>query len=238
MTEAKVLVQQWKIKEPSGRRRPLFDDTVNPTALLLAALVVVLRRDHELVEQIHGRFPNELRQLEQASRLAGYMDLAANLRLEKWQKLTKDQQSERRRNEVRRPGLGLIGEQFGFGISLWPLRSVEPTCLDEIFSGGHVNMLGLVELFGFERHGLLKLAVEKRRFTYRSIVTIMKKLLRDDPRQKPKRTTPGRSPRMPWLNNPDLRVRVLSGIETRMNTLSVPQHIKSAFETVLRRYSA
>jgi hypothetical protein len=31
---------------------------------------------------------------------------------------------------------------------------------------------------------------------------------------------------------------VLSGIETRINALSVPQHIKSAFETVRRRYSA
>jgi hypothetical protein len=238
MTEAKVLVQQWKIKEPSGRRRPLFDDTVNPTAFLLAALVVVLRRDHELIERIHRHFPDELIQLDDASRLADYSALAANLRLEKWRKLSTDQQYERRRNEVHRPGLGLIGEQFGFGISLWPLRSVEPTCLDEIFSGGHVNMLGLVELFGIERHRLLELASgtgEKGRFSWRSIVKIMDDSLVEKPRQKRKLARAGRPPRMPWLNDPDLRVRVLSGIERRINTLSVPQHIKSAFETVVRR---
>jgi hypothetical protein len=233
--EAKELARKWTIREPNGRRRSLFDDDAGIKTLLLAALVVALRRDHELVEQIHRRFPNELRQLERASRLAEYMALAANLRLEKWRKLTEDQQYERRRNEVRRPGLGLIGEQFGFGISLWPLRSIEPTCLDEIFSGGHVNMLGLVELFGVERHRLLKLAVEKRRFTYRSIVTIMDKLLRDEPRQKPKRSKPGRRRRI-WLDDQDLRKRVLGGLEERINTLSVPQHIKSAFETVVRHY--
>jgi hypothetical protein len=235
---ARELAQNWKIKEPSGHKRPLFGSIENNITFLLAGLVVALKRDHDLVEQIRKRFPNELRQLERASRLAEYMALAANLTLEKWRKLTADQQYERRRNEVPRPCLGLIGEQFGFGISLWPLRIVEPACLDEIFSGGPVNMLGLVELFGVERHRLLKLAVENRRFTYRSIVTIMDKLLKDEPRQKPKRTTPGRPPRMPWLNDPDLRVRVLSGVETRINTLSAPQHIKSAFETVLHRYSA
>jgi hypothetical protein len=61
--------------------------------------------------------------------------------------------------------------------------------------------------------------------------------LRDKPRQKRKRSKPGAPRRMPWLNDQNLRARVLSGIEARINTLSVSQDIKSAFEEVVRRYS-
>src|SRR4029077_16050743 len=60
LAEARVLVQEWKIKEPSGRRRPLFDDTTSSLPLLLAALVVALKRDHALVEQIRRYFPHVL----------------------------------------------------------------------------------------------------------------------------------------------------------------------------------
>jgi hypothetical protein len=246
ITEAKELAREWKIKEPGGRRPPLFDGTASAGTILLAALAVALRRDHELVERINRHFPNELEQLDFASSYAEYKPLADALgkmkwdrRLKKYQPLTEEQLYERSRNEVRRPGYGLIGEQFGSAGPLW--LGVEPTCLDPIFHRGSVNMTRLVELFGVERHRLLKLlTVEKRRFSYLSIVEIMKELLRQrpiPPRQKRKRSKPGAPRRAPWLNDQDLRERVLDGIQERINTLSVPQHIKAAFEEVVRRYS-
>jgi hypothetical protein len=242
IAEAKVLVQQWKIKESSGRRRPLFDDTVNPTTLLLAALVVVLRRDHELVEQMRRHFANELENLSFRSRWADFTQ-----GVEAWSralqlKLTRSQKYERKRG--RTPKIGLIEQEFGGNLLLYAFlrsKAIEPTCLDEIFVGGTVNMLRLVELFGIERHRLSRLASgprEKNRFGWRSIVKIMDALLSEKLRQKRNVATAGRPPRMPWLNDRDLRMRVLTGIEARINTLSVPRHIKSAFETIVHRHVA
>jgi hypothetical protein len=240
IAEAKALVQQWKIKESSGRRCPLFDDTVNPTTLLLAALVVELRRDHELVEQMRRHFANELESLSFRSRSADF-----TLVVEAWTraqllKLTRSQKYERKRGST--PRIGLIEQEFGGNLLPYAFlrsKAIEPTCLDEIFVGGTVNMLRTVELFGIERHRLLRLArgtSEKKRFGWRSIVKIMDALFSEKLRPKRKVATAGRPPRMPWLNGRDLRVRVLTRIEARINTLSVPRHVKSAFESVVRRH--
>jgi len=71
-------------------------------------------------------------------------------------------------------------------------------------------------------------------YDYRAVKTIMDALLSEKPRRKRKRS--GRPPRLPWLNDPLLRTRVLRGIEVRINSLSLPQHIKIAFMTVVSRH--
>jgi hypothetical protein len=143
-----------------------------------------------------------------------------------------------------------------------------PTCLDDIFCGHAFNMQGLVTLFGTDRHRLSMLAAEKKKgrktsYNYRSVTKIMDALLS----QPLKRKSPGRGrpPGQPWLSDPppavwhpvnyfwdvrhycrsfrgnvheSLRIRVLTGIEARINGLSehVPKHIKSEFLAVICRH--
>jgi hypothetical protein len=71
-------------------------------------------------------------------------------------------------------------------------------------------------------------------YDYRAVVAIMDTLLSEQRRKKRRRS--GRPPRMPWLNRPALRTRVLSGIETRINGLSLEEHIRAAFLTVVNRH--
>ena len=71
-------------------------------------------------------------------------------------------------------------------------------------------------------------------YDYRAGVTIIDTLLTEKPREK--RGKSGRPPRIPWLNDPGLRMRVLSGIEMRINSLSVQRHIKATFLAVVGRH--
>ena len=124
----------------------------------------------------------------------------------------------------------------------------QPSCLDDILRGGVgevkmqpsfwgppiavdtvTNMRRLQFLFGIHRDRFRK-KVEGRRlgkiivYDWWEVVEIMDALL-SEPR---KRAVRGR-PRTLWLSDPDLRNRVLSGIEARINSISAPQEIATAF---------
>jgi hypothetical protein len=249
---ARNLARQWKIKN-----RPLFEGLLeNNRLLLLAALVVALRRDHQLLKLIQRYRPVELENLIQASGYAEISDIAAA-----WArtqpKPTPRQKYEHKRSRWHRPKHGLIEYQFGGGLEAYlrkqPFFPVDPfinsvlfsmqNCLDDIFADAPVNMPRLEELFGMDRHRLARALerverVQRRRYDYLGIVKIMDFLLKEKPRKKRKQGRPGRPPAMPWLNDRDLRARVLSGIEARISSLStlVPEHIKAAFVAVIRRH--
>ena len=110
--EAKTLAREWTVKEHSGHRRPLFDDTVGNTISLLAGLLIALTRDHQLVERIRRHFPNVLDKLNQES---SYED-SAKLALD-WAsaqpKHTPGQLYERKRSARVRHRPGLIEREFG-----------------------------------------------------------------------------------------------------------------------------
>ena len=256
MAEAKVLVQKWKIKEPSGRWRPLFDDIVNPTTLLLAALVVELSRDHELVKHIREHFPSELDELYYNSGIAFILKSASN------RKLTAREESELKRRATLWSDVGLIEYEFGGAAEAErqkPLSALyglpyQPTCLDDIFAGGSVKMHdsegemffigtthripkpGLRSLFGMNRHRLgeiLQGGRKKRRYDWRDVVNIMDSLLGVEPRRKCKKAKPGRPRQMPWLNDADLRSRVRSAIKARLTSIPVDKKIATAFLAVM-----
>ena len=81
-------------------------------------------------------------------------------------------------------------------------------------------MLRLEELFGIGRKRLAKLVdhEDKNRGKYgsRAVGEIMKVLLKEKPRKRRKRRTPGRPRQEPWLNDADLRTRVFCAIEERI----------------------
>jgi hypothetical protein len=268
MIEARQLAQQWKVRDTSNApERALFDGSSPNTTLLLAALVVLFRRDHELVKEIrrHLRNKSENRKLSGES-FPNDPLVACLSRVES--NITPKQAWERNR---RRKHFHLIEWEYGddlkalfskvrgFDIDIASYEGVDmrvrarvlcgreerlkdpaiPTCLDNIFRAGLVNMLRLEELFGRERHQFPKNLpnISKGRETfydYRAVVTIMNALLTEKSREKSGKS--GRPPRIPWLNDARLRMRVLSGIETRINSLSVQDHIKAAFLSVVGRH--
>ena len=142
----------------------------------------------------------------------------------------------------------------------------EPTCLDEIFAGGRVHMdnserevvdlvqgrqrilkPGLQLLFGIHRNRFPYNypATENGRETwydYRAVVVLMDALLSEESKE---RSGARGAPRRIWLKDRDdsgLQTRVLSGIEARINSLSVPEqikpHIKADFLAVVHRHLA
>ena len=213
IAEAKTLAQQWK--DPSSAkhlkdRRPLFDGTSSNVAFLLAALVVALRRDHELLEPIRRRFPDELDNLSSAVCHAELRELGEALASTR-PKPTSRQAYERERRKWHRNFYNSIEYQFGgereadlrksgltglLGLAdpLWA-RMSPPTCLDDIFAGVAVNMQRLEDLFfGIDRHRLSELVSERNRikrgrevrYDYRAVAEIMGNLLKE-PRKKRKR---------------------------------------------------
>ena len=252
--EATALAAQWKITDPTGRRRPLFDHTANLTPLLLAALVVIFKRDHELVQLMRRHRPGELEKLISESSHDDAVAIASA-----WAKAqpqpTAKQQSERKRRKWHRSVVNSIEYQFGGDLEANLRKRIlllvmsnhqayekilfeSQSCLDGLLAGRTVNMLTLEELFWMDRHrfaGALR-GFQKRRFNYLAVTKIMHFLLKEKPRTKRKRATRGRPERVPWLSDPRLRVRVLREIEARINSLSVGTDIGSAFLTVIRRH--
>ena len=252
MIEARQLAQQWKVKEcPERPARALFDGTSSNTTLLLAALVVAFRRDHQLLERIRRHFRKELKKLSGDHPLA---DALAACLMRMQPELTPKQLYDTKRRKEH--SLGIEGEYGGrLEALVAELRKLNrapdnpyvddfykdfaPKCLDEIFKGGRVKMQKLQELFEMERHQFPKSLpnISKGRETfydYRAVATIMDALLTEKPKEKRRKL--GRSPRIPWLNDPRLRMRVLRGIETRINSLSVQEHIKATFLSIVRRH--
>ena len=277
IAEAKALAQQWKGPFSAKRlkdRRPLFDGASSNVNFLLAALVVALRRDHELLEPIRRRFPDELDNLSSAVWHAELRELGEALASTR-PKPTSRQAFERKRRKWHRKFYNSIEYQFGGAAeaerrkALYPFHSLlyeltslddilvwerrkplsalhglpyEPTCLDDIFAGVAVNMQRLEDLFfGIDRHRLSELVSERNRikrgrevrYDYRAVAEIMGNLLKE-PRKKGKRSTLGRPPRAPWLNDNERRRHVLSGIEARINSFPVREDIKDAFLKVVQ----
>jgi hypothetical protein len=242
---ARELAQNWKIKEPSGKKRPLFGSIERNTTVLLAGLVVALRRDHEFLERIRRYFANELEKLNRESRYAD--DVAALLAWGQAHPKPKREgkpTKEDKRSRWHRSFYNSIEYQFGGGLeaefrkrlpflALGPYDpTYQPVCLDKIFAGGAVNMRTLEDLFfgiGRKRLGkLLRGEKKKRRYDFADVIQIMGELLKARPRKKRKGSKPGPA-RGIWLNDMDLRERVLKGIEARQNSFLVREDIKSAF---------
>jgi hypothetical protein len=238
IAEAKTLAQQWKnphSAKHSKDQRPLFDENSSNTTFLLAALVVALRQDHEFLEPIRRRFPEELENLSDAVRYAQIREWAESLGRAR-PKLTSGQNYERdKRPRWRRSRFNSIEYQFGGGLEadlqkrMIPFRPDDPAsgqnCLDDIFAGKTVNMHRLENLFyGIERHQLGKLmkrtGIEIKtgrnsRFGPGDVCKILDWLLQERPRRKAGKKA-GRPPAPPWLNDANLRSRVLRAIEARI----------------------
>jgi hypothetical protein len=198
------------------------------------------RRDWE---QLRTHYPEDLENLRSQSLSAELQPLEDEL-LARWETPKQEYELKRRRRR------NLIEDEFGRAREPWLrtdptgplpllLPSLVPTCLDGIFEGGRVKMIRLQELFGMHRNRFPKELpkFEKGRETvydYLAVMKIMRSLLGEKP-PKRKRPTRGRERRV-WLSKPDLRRRVLSGIETRVSSLKYPEQIKREFRAVVRRY--
>jgi hypothetical protein len=144
-------------------------------------------------------------------------------------------------------------------------RMIAPTCLDDIFRGGvgevkmlpgfagwppsavdtRTNMRRVQELFGMHRNRFPRRLPSRTRdreivYDWRAVVMIMDALLSEKPEE---RKGARGAPRQIWLSDPDdpgLRTRVLSRIEARIKSLSVPEqiksHIKAKFLAVVHRH--
>jgi hypothetical protein len=261
-------------RELAGRskinKRPLFEGLwENKRLLILGALVVALREDYELLQELRQRFSNDFENLIFWNEHAKLRELASVLS-SRSPPLTSDQRYERKRWRYNwRGGVGLIEYQFGGAEEAerrkQPLAGLfgsayQPTCLDDIFAGGAVKMHysegemsfllrphrllkpGLQSLFGMDRHRFPKkprnIRDRETFYDYRAVVIIMDSLLTEKPRKKRRKSKPGRPSRTPWLDDPALRTRVLTGIKGRINSLAdrVPKHIKSRFLSVIRRH--
>jgi hypothetical protein len=99
-------------------------------------------------------------------------------------------------------------------------------------------MLRLEELFWMDRHRFAEPlhGIPKRRLNYVGVTEIMEFLLKEKRQRKRKSSTRGRSPRLPWLYEKALRMRVLREIGARINSLSVDGEIAHAFLTVIRNH--
>jgi hypothetical protein len=257
IAEAKTLARRWKNPHSAHdyrNQRPLFDGTTwNDTTFLLVGLVVLLSPDHHRLELIRRHYPNELEKLTYESSFADIKELAWAWKRHQPELPTKQKYERDKRRSMYRGDVGLIEHEFGRArqqlgqmdpmwqelvrLVQWP-PAVPPACLDDIFAGNAVNMLRLEKLFGLNRHRLAESlrGVQKRRYDYLAVVKIMDFLLKKKPRKKGKRPRPGRPPPMPWLNDRDLRMRVLSGIEARINSLSVRKEIAIAFLAIVHRH--
>ena len=111
--EAKTLANEWKdprsAKHPKDRR-PLFDGTSTATNVLLAALVVVLRRDHEVLNRIRRHLSNKFEILCDETDWAELRAIAAHL---PESALKPKQKYEHKRRSWRRSFYNSIEYQFG-----------------------------------------------------------------------------------------------------------------------------
>jgi hypothetical protein len=238
LADARELAAQWKVK-----KRPLFEGLLESKRLvLLVALVVALRRSHERLEQIGKYFPNELASLINASSDAEFRAFASALSGTLSEPPPK-RKYERKRRRWRRNFFSSIEYQFGGAAEAEQRKLLsglpyEPTCLDDIFAGKTVNMQRLEQLFAVDRHRLSEALqrASKPPYNYLDVVQIMHALLSENPRKRRKRR--GRSPRTPWLKDPDGRMRVLNGIMARIKRLSVQPNIANEFLTVIRPHVA
>jgi hypothetical protein len=250
IAEAKALAQGWKIKEPGAHRRPLLENFSNDKTFLLAALVVALRPYYERLEPVLRLARNEFenasfvagqRRLEEvaayvaAHGIAGVPKPTAKQKHEVKRRFSfpsrlrsieyefGEVEAERRKQGADLNNLPALDLGTPAGHQAPRVTASEPACLDDILVGQTVNMQRLEDLFfPIERHHLGKIleGVQKRRYDYLAVAKIMDSLLKKRPHMKRKRASSGRPPRKAWLNDADLRVRVLTGIEARIATIA------------------
>jgi hypothetical protein len=220
-----------------------------------------LEQFRDELEQVRAHYPEQLENLSSASLMARVQPLIEKLAAEEKPKKA----WERTRGGYRWAGVGLIEYEFGGDAEAkWRKSSLtglpyQPSCLDDILRGGVgevktqpsllglppitvdtvTNMRRLQELFGMHRNRFPKKLPPRpmgreKVYDWCAVKKIMDALLseRCGPR---KRSVRGR-PRTLWLSDPDLRKRVLSGIEARINSISVPKEIATAFLDLVRRH--
>ena len=218
----------------------------------LGGLVVALRRFFLQIESMRKYYPDQLSNLTSMSFVKDFVLQVGETTIPPKRKY----EWNRRKGRSRRTK-GDIEEQFGpreasdiaspptllLNPYLGPLghQVPEPSCLDEVFTGGLVRMRKLEDLFLKDRHDFPR-ALSKIRegrcifYDYRSVVKIMDSLLQiPEVRARPRRIKHGRR-RSVWLRSPETRATVLSGIAKRLTTVSAPPEIKRAFRDLIVKY--
>jgi hypothetical protein len=247
LIEARQLAGRWKLAGQS-----VFGSSTQDLTLLLAGLIVAMRRDHEVFALIRQHRPEELDKLIRESSDAEIQTLTSEPPSTQ-PTLTAKQRYEIKRGKRNRAFTRSIEHQFGGGLEAqvdWQTRLLpllgptaykdklrrSQTCLDHVFAGGSVNTLRLEELFWLDRHRFAEAlrGFHKRQFNYVAVTKIMDFLLKEQRLTKRKKS--GRPRRKPWLDDPQVRRRVLMGIEARINSLDIDSKIANAFLTVIRRH--
>jgi len=214
------------------------------------------RRELEL---IRAYYPEKLDNLSSASVFAALQPLIEKLCAEE----KPNKEWERKRGRYRRliecefggDAEANLRKSSLFGLSGLPYQ---PSCLDDILRGGVgevkmqpsffgppiavdtvTNMRRLQDLFGMHRDRFPKEPRGRRMGTkivydWCAVLKIMDTLLSERCERR-KRSVRGR-PRTLWLSHPDLCNRVLSGIKARINSISVPKEIATAFLDLVRRH--
>lgn len=240
------------IKESRDALKEIAGDEPAQTLIELVHLqrceIEYLRPFCDLVREISERFPSRWQELEYANAVAT-VNQAASAVLPPERPPRPDQKYEaKRRHQFADNGVGLIEFQFGGELERiwradplpWPLRSqflaLGPTCLDDIFAGVAVKMERLEQLFWMHRNRFGKLPVITRGretfYDYHAVLIIIDRLLSEDPSAQ---QTVGRRLHL-WLDKPDIRQRVLVGIETKLNNFPMPEHIRAEFRGLLNSY--
>jgi hypothetical protein len=184
LARARELAQSWY---------PEFGKSGHLLVVLLAGLVVAQKRELERLVKLRELFTfgqprQKLTSKKQYDIARCYVPVVGKI---EWEF-----------GGVRPPGTSEMNDS-----ALNCLKPPEPpTCLDEIFRGYAVNMLGLVKLFGIERHRLSILAAEnkwrlKSPYDYGQVTKIMDALLCQEPRKR-KSSSRGRPPGEAWLSDP------------------------------------
>jgi len=228
-------LKKQKLKEILDSVRNLAADLIEPEKGDL------IDRVNELVELV-GLQDREIEYLTEFERkweqiLAYDREGLENLEIKSWRALhpfscelasaeTPQARYERKRRRYTWAGVGKIEREFGDPrAALWQTNPIlapliagpPPTCLDEILTGGGVNMVTLQELFGIDRHRLGAAAgveIKKGRlYYYSTVMKIFGFLLSES--ERPNRKGPG-APKVHWLSERDVRTRVLEGIESRI----------------------
>jgi hypothetical protein len=227
----------------------LAENELGQTALELVALqkcaIDYLGAFQELLQQITEHFPSECERIK-AANTSKELDKAYSAIEPLLPKLSPKQKQERtRRHKWSMDGMGLIEWDFGDRreallrrdpiLSLIPsqLRTLGPTCLDDIFIGATVGTKRLQELFGMHRNRFGKVPpVSRGRYGWTAVLTIMDRLLGQDASAS---KMPGR-PLRAWPSDPKVRLPMVRAIEARLNTFPMPEHIRVKFLTLVRRY--
>jgi hypothetical protein len=247
LVEARVLMREWK----GGDGRPLYGCYEgNDRLVLLFGLVALQRREARLLEgdsetlrAIGRHFSWDLKALRVEALMAdllaaqGVTSRPKRGRREKYERTKRRRGSRNYRNSIEYQFGGEGEEAWKKCYPLWGSKmfgayapAYQPVCLDEVFKGHPLNMVGLEELFNMERHRLYRLFPEKPPlfdggpYDYRVVFRIVPRLLKEKQKRR------GARKRL-WLSGPSLRVRVLRGMEARLMSLErVPGEITKAFQ--------